>query len=167
MSEAPTPAPKPVKKNTSLQAKSSARLAAAQLLYRVAVTGEAFNAAKLARDYQHYLDENKHAPAEAKLPAIAPNAAYLRKLLEGVGAHAEALEALVDAHLSEKWKRERMSPLLVAILKLGLFELDAHRNLPTGVLVDEYTALAARFVDEEEVSFVHAVMAKAAREMRT
>ncbi len=150
------------KKNPSLIAKSNARQAAVQLIYRLKVTGENLDAAKLAKSYEAYL----HGGREAHAPSIAPHKPTLQKLLEGVQAHGETLDGMIDNVLNEKWSRARMSPLLVAILELGFYELDASRNVAVAVLVDEYTRLAQAFCDEEEVSFVHAAMQKMARHLR-
>ena len=153
-------------RNASLVAKSNARLAAAQLLYRLARTHAPLKPEKLAADYADYLEDHKSDPKEAALPQVPPNKAMLRKLLEGIAAHGQALDDVVNAHLDTDWKRERMSPLLLAVLKLGAYELDASRTLATPVLVDEYTALARRFFDEQEVSFVHAALQRIALKLR-
>lgn len=145
--------------NRSLQEKSASRLAAAQLLYQVALTDAAINAEKLMHGYSEQL-------AEEGKSAIRPNMAYLRKLLSGVAEHGEALEPWVDKMLVADWKKERMSPLLLAILRLGVFELAHFPELPAPVIISEYTGLSERFFGEAETGFVGAALAALARELR-
>ncbi len=155
------------RRNASLAAKTSARTAAVQLLYRVMITGETLRPSVLEQDYAQYIEDHQAHRREAALPHVPPNRAYLRKLLDGVAEHGKLLDELIDARLDEGWKRERMSPLLLSILTFGVYELDAHRNIPAHVLLDEYTTLTQRFCDAHEVGFVHALLAKVAKDFRT
>lgn len=152
--------------NRSLLAKSAARLVAVQLLYQKALSGETLTPEKLIARYSAYVEENSNAPKEAGLPPIAPDRKILLKLLSGVDAHDAALTGVVAEHLREGWKLERMSPLLIAILKLAAYELDAERKLATGVIVNEYVTLANRFIGEDEANFVQAALHAMAKKMR-
>ena len=153
--------------NRSLEEKSSARLAAVQLLYKAAMTGEKPNPERMATDYQHFLEENKDAPKEAHLSPVPPSMAYLKKLLSGVTEHAGALEPWVEKCLTADWKKERMSPLLLAILRLGVFEIAHFRTLKPAILINEYVSLTGRFFGEAETGFVNASLNKVAAEMRS
>lgn len=150
--------------NRSLQEKSSARLAAAQLLYKAEMSGEKVKPEKLASEYEHYAAEEN--PKEAALPQVPASQKYLVALLSGVAEHQEALEPWLDQTLDRDWKKERMSPLLLAILRLGIFELAHHRNLSSGVIASEYTALAGRFFSEAETGFVNAALTRLASSIR-
>jgi N utilization substance protein B len=65
--------------------------------------------------------------------------------------------------LSEQWKRERMSPVLVAILQCGIFEMFFAREISPKIVIDEYARLTRHFFEEPEVHFVHAALSKLAR----
>lgn len=153
--------------NSSLTAKSNARMAAVQLLYRAAMNNEPLQPEKLLALYASYIDENKAFAKEAALPHVPANKAYLRKLLEGVTQSYDALNTLINERLGDEWKRERMGHLLLSILTLGAYELDAYRNLSTAVLLNEYTALAQQFCDANEIGFVHGILAKIAQDLRS
>ena len=145
--------------NRSLQEKSAARLAAVQLLYKTALTGGKLAPARLMAEYQEYL-------AEEEKPPVKPNATLLSKLLEGMEAHGEAIEPWVEQCITGAWKKERMSPLLLAILRLGIFELAHFRETKTPVIVNEYATLTGRFFGAAETGFVNAALNAVAVELR-
>lgn len=153
-------------RNRSLIAKSNARLAAAQMLYQAMVSGEKIDPDSLLTLYARYVEENNEDPKEALLPAVAADKPLLKRLLTGVCAHDAALTQQVIANLHGNWKLERMGPLMIAILKLALYELDQERKLSEAVIIDEYVTLAHRFVNEEEAGFVQAMLKAAAVELR-
>ncbi len=137
--------------NLSLQKKSAARLAAVQCLYQQAMSGRP----PKAEDYLSGRSWGKDT---------APDAALLRKLLEGMAEHDAALNEQVEQLLTNDWKKERMSPLLLAVLKSALFELRFLQKLPAPVVINEYVTLAARFFDERETAFVNAALNAASHE---
>lgn len=141
--------------NRSLQAKSAARLAAAQLLYTSAMSGKAADATRLMAEYD--------AMAEG---GVAPNKTLLRALLEGVITHAEALEPWVEKALTGEWKKARMSPLLLAILRLGVFELTHFHETKAPIIINEYVTLTGRFFESGETGFVNAALNALAKEIR-
>ncbi len=153
-------------KNASLTAKSNARLAAVQLLYRDAMTGGKLSAAKLMAEYAAMRNEGGDAKKEAFLPSVAPENALLGKLLEGVKEHRAALEATLAKFIREDWKPERMGALMVNLLLTATFELDSNRTRATNVLVDEYTTLANRLLGEDESTYVHAALHQLAKHLR-
>lgn len=152
--------------NRSLQAKSSARLAAVQLLYQAAVAGTMTPPEVLAAEYLAFFEENQENAKEMQLPQVAPDAGYLRKLLTGVAEHRTRLEPLVERVLNDDWKKDRISPLLLAILRVAAFEL-AEGKVKQAIVTDEYASLAARFFTEAETGFVHAALHTLAKELHS
>lgn len=142
-------------KNRSLQAKSNARLVAVQLLYRGQLLEEPVRADILLKRVKtiDIKGEKPHRPT-------------LTMLLEGIAEHGQALDRVIEKHFSDEWKKERMNPLALIILRLGALELDTNRSLAEQVIIDEYTTLAAQFLAEEEIGFVHGLLGNLAQEMR-
>ncbi len=151
--------------NRSLQAKSSARLVAVQLLYQAAVTGTSTSPEIMAEEYKTFYEENLPNAKEVQLPTVPPDAAYLRKLLCGVAEHGARLEPLIDKVLSDDWKKDRISPLLLAILRVAAFEL-AEGKVKTPIVTDEYVSLAARFFTDAETGFIHAALHALTKELQ-
>ena len=150
-------------RNKSLLAKSAARLAAVQLLYRCNVLREAVSVDPLLEEYEAYSREDS---GKKGLAGAKPHMPTLKSLLNGVEEHQAALDGLIGEILNETWKRERMNPLALIILQLAFYELDAHRQLSEHVIIDEYTTLAQRFLNEEDIGFIHASLKKMGEKLR-
>jgi len=147
-------------KNLSLQKKSAARIAAVQTLYKLALTKEKLDAAKQTAQLRVQLFKN---PNEQKVmigAAVEPNYTLFEALLTGVQDHGKDLDKMINSVLSKDWKRERMSPVLVAILQCATFELFLHKETPLKVIQDEYSRLTRSFFGEAEVAFTYAALAK-------
>ena len=89
------------------------------------------------------------------------------------GQHALPLDDLLAAGepvvlrgLVRDWSLVRAGYLLRAFLRAGAFELAARRNVPAGVVINEYVALAHAFLSPDEAGFVNAVLDRLARELR-
>lgn len=146
-------------KNLSLQKKSAARVAAVQTLYKISVTKEKLDPVKQVAALRVQLFKN---PEEQKITigaAVEPNYALFESLLAGVKENVKQIDKMINSVLSKEWKRERMSPVLVAILQCATFELFFHKQTALKVIQDEYSRLARSFFSEAEVNFVYAVLA--------
>lgn len=142
--------------NLSLQKKSAARVAAVQVLYQHTMLHTPIAVEAQVKSLKAQLKNNS---SEQKLligSAIEPDYALLTKLLEGVDHWNAEIDARVDEVLSAKWKRERTSKLIMAILRCAVFELFFHKDTKHGILVDEYTRLARSFFADGEVDFIYA-----------
>jgi transcription antitermination factor NusB len=156
--------PKP---NRSLLAKSGARLAAVQVLYQAAVNGEsAPDADTLMAAYQRYLDDNRENPQEAGVPFVPADLKFLRALLGGVTTFRDTLEPWVERAVAEGKSKERMSPLLLAVLRLAVFELSHFRDRKPGIIINEYVTLTGRFFGEAETGYVNAALNAVAAPLR-
>jgi len=148
------------KPNPSLQKKTAARMAAVQCLYTLAVGGEKLSPAEQVVILKKQLVNNK---GEQKLQVgvpLEPNYKLLETLLEGVEKWQDSIDERLVNTLGEGWKRERLSPLLIAILQCAIFELFFDKDVKPKIIIDEYTRLTRSFFAEGEVSFVHAGLSK-------
>lgn len=148
-------------KNRSLAAKSAARLAAVQLLYRCNVLREAVSIEPLLKEYEDY------SKSSGGLTGAKPHIPTLKNLLSGIKEHEPALDGLIGEVLKDGWRRERMNPIALIILKLGFFELDSNRKLSESIIIDEYTTLSQRFLGEEDIDFIHAALKSVSTKFRT
>ena len=95
---------------------------------------------------------------------VAPDP-FTAALVEGVGAHAEHIDALVDA-ASKGWDIERMPVLDRSILRLAAYELIAESDVPVAVVIDEAVELAKQYSTEFSGGFVNGVLSTIARQVR-
>lgn len=150
--------------NPSLQKKSAARTAAVQCLYMAAITGETSAPSHHVTVLKKQLSDNRD---EQKLRAgvpLEPNYALLETLLSGVESERGEIDTRIDGCLSGEWKRERMSPLLIAILQCAVFEMCFGKEIAPKIIIDEYTRLTRSFFADTEVNFVHGALNKIAQQ---
>ena len=96
--------------------------------------------------------------------AVAPDP-FTAALVEGVGAQAEHIDALVDA-AAKGWDIERMPVLDRSILRLAAYELIAEVDVPVAVVIDEAVELAKQYSTEFSGGFVNGVLSTIARQVR-
>jgi N utilization substance protein B len=115
---------------------------ALQLLYQAEFLGH--RQGEAIRFYRHFEDRGE-------VPA------YLIKLVEGVAAHQEELDALIRQY-SEHWRLERMAAVDRNLLRLALYELLHEPEVPAKVVINEAVELAKRFGSEESGSFINGIL---------
>jgi N utilization substance protein B len=98
----------------------------------------------------------------AALP-VAPDR-YTIELVAGVTAHADQIDELIS-RFARGWTIGRMPAVDRAVLRLGVQELLAGGDVPSGVAISEAVALASAYSTEESGRFVNGLLAAIAREI--
>lgn len=124
-------------------ARHLARERALQLLYEAETKGE---------DPAVVLDALPMPPDE-----------YTVRIVRGVAAHREELDALIGAR-AKGWTLERMPAIDRNVLRLGAWELLHADDVPDGVVLDEAVVLAKAYSTAESGRFVNGVLAALARD---
>ncbi len=106
-------------------------------------------------------DEACFQPVEAYEKAIETRGLlsdkYVRDVLEGVAAHREEIDdAIVEA--SHGWKKERISHVSMAVLRLAAYEMFYREDVPLRVSLNEAIELSKTYDDEKAYSFVNGVL---------
>jgi transcription antitermination protein NusB len=142
------------------RARSAARLAAVQALYQQEMETIALTSL-LSEFHQHRLgaviEGVEYAEAEAD---------FFDDLVRGVDARRGEIDQAITACLAENWNLERLDRLLRQILRAGVYELLARRDVPDATVISEYVDVAKAFYDKRETGFVNGLLdavAKAAR----
>jgi N utilization substance protein B len=156
----------PAKKNMSLRKKSAARLAAVQCLYQAALTGQNAKPAQMVNAYRKHRDEDEREDVKTLAKESPPDYTVLTKLLTAVIDYAEPIDKVVDQCITPAWRKERMSPVLLAILRAGIAELAYFPALKPAIIVSEYVDIAGRFLGDKEVAFVNASLNAVAPSLR-
>ena len=92
----------------------------------------------------------------ARLAAV--QCIYLTQLLQEWKEQQPAIEKTLDDNLLEGWTRNRMSPVMVAILCTAICERRLHPSLKTAIWIDEYVTIAGSFFSDQEVGFVNRLL---------
>ena len=148
----------------SLRKKSSARLAAVQCSYRLRLLGEQATPERLLEEYIAHWKDDRETGEHVISREAEPDKAFLRKLLTGLAEHQAEIDERIKASLGDKWKMERMSPLLLSLLASAIWEMNYLMALPPAIVIDEYVTLTGRFFEPAEVGFVNGLLDSFAKE---
>lgn len=140
--------------------RSAARLAAAQALYQMEVTGKGLK--EILAEFETWwigqeVEGEQYKPAEI---------AFFRSIVSGVVEDQIAIDRAVDQTLADGWPLRRIEALMRAILRAGAFELLKRGDIPARVAIKEYVDVAGAFFGKEEAGMINAVLDGLARQTR-
>ena len=95
--------------------------------------------------------------ADAKDAREVEESPYVRALLDGVRAHREELDRLIDAH-SHGWKRNRLSGVARAVILLAAYEMLYMTDVPPRVSLNEAVELMKKYDEDKARVFVNGVL---------
>ena len=96
----------------------------------------------------------------------AAETVFFRDLVEGVVRQQRRIDPLVDEHLAEGWRLNRLDSILRAILRAGAYEILMRDDVPARVAITEYVNLAHAFFSGEEPKVVNGILDKLGKETR-
>jgi len=82
---------------------------------------------------------------------------YVKETFFGSCENSEVIDSAVERHLTG-WKKERISPVSKAIIRLAAYEIMFMSDVPTRVSINEAVELAKKYDDEKSYSFVNGVL---------
>jgi N utilization substance protein B len=156
--EAEARAVKPTEGSVKAQ-KVAARLAAVQVLYQMRVNGQ--QAGDAVREFLvhrvgYNLDGDVFVPAEPQL---------LQDIVLGVADRWGDIDDVLTASLAQGGRSE-VELILECILRAGIFELMAHGDIDTGIIINDYLSVAAGFYEGGEPKLVNGILDKVAKRLR-
>jgi transcription antitermination factor NusB len=80
--------------------------------------------------------------------------------------HKLEMDEYIKKYLKAKWTVYRLSPVVRAILRCGVYELLYILKTDKKIIVSEYVNLTRSFFDGPEVGFVNAILDNIAKELR-
>jgi transcription antitermination protein NusB len=137
----------------------AARLAAVQAIYQMELTGS--DADTVTQEFCEHRFSGSDADRFGE-----PDAAFFSDLVRGVPHHQVEIDRAIASGLSERWKLQRIDSILRAILRAGIYELVARKDVPAKVVIDEYLDIAHAFFAGDETAFVNALLDRVARSKR-
>jgi len=105
----------------------------------------------------------KHTPAQVSATFFAGKTVepevegFARELFEGAVSRIAELDHLVRER-AEHWRLERLAAVDRGILRLALYELLYHPEIPPLAVINEALEIARRFSGEDSVEFVNGVL---------
>lgn len=137
-----------------------ARLGAVQALYQMDVGGAPLPAV-VAEFEAHRL--GSELEGEQLRPADLD---FFRALVAGVVEGQRSIDPMIHAALPPTWPLTRIDLTLRAILRCGVFELLARRDVPARVVITEYVDIAKAFFSADEPGLVNGILDRVARDTR-
>lgn len=139
--------------------RSAARLAAVQALYQIDHSGaspdivvEEFLRFRLGDSFDTEND-------------VAPQKSVFTEIVRGTSGRISAIDETISTALSNKWTFDRLEFILRAVLRAGIYELEAART-PARVVISEYVDVAHAFYDGQEPGMVNGILDRVARRVR-
>ncbi len=151
------------KDNLSLLAKHAARQLAVQCLYQRIYMDPAPTAEQLI---QYVMGMQEDEADEAIELDVAPDEKLLRGIVSGSGEMSGVLDEKIGDALGQRWKGERLTPLMKAILRAASYELLYHPELKPAIILNEYVSVAADFYEEQETRLLNGLLQELARAVR-
>lgn len=139
--------------------KTAARLAAVQILYQMKMNNQ--DAPSALREFissriGFNLDGDVFVPADKEM---------LENIVLGVQERWMDIDAIVMQVLADG-KKDSVETLIDGILRCGVYELLAHGDIDTGIIIHDYLNVTAGFFDGSEPKLVNAILDKVAKTVR-
>jgi len=92
--------------------------------------------------------------------------ALLENLINGMQLALTEIDLEVSAFLKKDPSLEKLSNVLVQILRFGAFELKFSKDIPLKVLINEYVDISACFFDKAKITLVNSMLENLAKKYR-
>lgn len=126
-----------------MQKRRKAREAALKLLYQYDLSGN--------------LPEDILDNTDLLAPLDLKTQEYARSAFLGAVAHLGDIDPLIR-EASRKWKLPRIAALDRNLLRLAVFELLCHQDIPAAVIINEALEIAKKYSDEEAPRFINGIL---------
>ena len=105
-------------------------------------------------------------PSEVLGELPVPPDPFTADIVAGVGSRVQQIDELISRH-AIGWALDRMPSIDRAVLRMATYELLAHDDIPTGVVLSEAVELAGSYSTDESGRFVNGVLSAVAAEVRS
>lgn len=92
-----------------------------------------------------------------------PSDPYARQLLQGILAHQNEIDALIEER-AEGWRLERLHSVDRNLLRIAIYELLYRKDVPAEVVIDEAVELAKKYSTEKSPAFINGILDRILKE---
>jgi N utilization substance protein B len=146
--------------SAKILSRTIARLAAIQVNYAQEQNSEKIDIIKF------YEDQNLLEDLETENKLIEPDQIYLKKLTDNMTNNLAQIDSIISEYLT-KSNIEKLDLVIKSILRAAVCEMTLFADVPTKVIINEYTNIANSFVDANETGFINSVLDKVAKRVRS
>lgn len=140
----------------------SARLCAVQGVYQMLHTGQS-----VQEVYKQHIEDAPDREIDGE-KMVLPDGVLLKNILFGVHERKEELAEMLDSSMSKEGQPRQTSldKLLQAIFLCGAYELLAHQETDSPIIINDYLNVTHAFYEKGEVSLVNGVLDSLAAALR-
>ena len=85
---------------------------------------------------------------------------FYNTLINGIYDTEQDIDEVISLHLSKGWRIERLPLVVLAILRLALYEMLHLRQLNKAAIINEYLEMARLYNHDDELSFINGLLDK-------
>lgn len=82
---------------------------------------------------------------------------YIEELVRGVAAEEAELDRVIEA-LAEGWRLDRLAKVDKNVLRVALYELKHHPELPVSMVINDAVEIAKKYSTEDSGRFVNGIL---------
>lgn len=138
---------------------TAARLLAVQAAYQMVMNEQSAKSV---------LDEYLYHRAGMDLDGtemVRPDGALFKTIIEGLSSKYNEIESVVQAQLPKE-KNGSLEPLLMSVLLCGSYELFAHHDIDSPIIISDYLNVTHSFYEGGESKLINAVLDKVSKVFR-
>lgn len=87
---------------------------------------------------------------------------YVEKVLFGVYQNVEKIDSLISEN-ARGWKIERISRVVLSLMRLAIFEMLYIPEIPVNVSANEAIVLCKKYATEDDASFLNGILGTVSR----
>ena len=143
--------------------RNTAREMAVHRAYELSFTDKAVEALLEERlTAESFAQLAEEDPLYAEVPN-AKQAAYIRRLVSGVGEHGAELDGYI-AKYAKGWKFSRIPLVASAIMRVAMFEILYMQDIPDKAAINEAVEIAKKYETPETVKFINGILGSFVRQ---
>ncbi|MCC8417347.1 MAG: transcription antitermination factor NusB [Rickettsia endosymbiont of Bryobia graminum] len=141
-----------------ISTKTIARIAAVQVIYQYNLTDQNQDVNLLMEQIIRFYQDERAASDSTKSIKVRFSISHFELLVKSVIEHLPEIDEIIEKHLSSEWKITNLPILLLALLRVAICELQYFSNVPSKVVINEFTDITSDMLSEKEVAFVNSIL---------
>jgi transcription antitermination protein NusB len=101
----------------------------------------------------------------ARYEATVDDKAFIKQLVKGVAEREDELDTILQP-IAPEWPIAQIARMDRIILRMGLYELNFEKDVPSKVVINEAVELAKAFGNENSSKFINGVLGTALRKLQ-
>lgn len=140
-------------------ARRLARMCATQALYQINMTNVTPEQALADIKSTNFLETSD-------LNFAKTDFTFAHQILSSIIANKEEIDSMIEAALTDDWSLERLDPVLLSILRCGVFELWQKPEIALAVVINEYVEITHAFFHDKEPGFINGLLDRIGKKLR-